>query len=211
MAITINGTGTITGVSVGGLPDGIVDTDMLANDAVSAAKLQSTAIAAGDLPSGSILQVVSSTKSDTSSATGYSWTDTGLSVSITPVAASSKILVLADMNIGSNIGFDIKLRLMRGSTPIGLGDAVGSRPQVTKVVNTYSSTNYAVYHLIPTSIIHLDEPTYTLTDSITYKVQFATYDTNLVYLNRSSNNSTDTNNEYEGTPASFITVMEVAG
>jgi len=39
MAITINGSGTITGVSTGGLPDGIVDTDMLATDAVSAAKL----------------------------------------------------------------------------------------------------------------------------------------------------------------------------
>ena len=39
MAITINGTGTITGISAGGLPDGIVDADMLASDAVNAAKL----------------------------------------------------------------------------------------------------------------------------------------------------------------------------
>jgi len=38
MAITINGNGTITGISVGGLPDGIVDTDMLAASAVTAAK-----------------------------------------------------------------------------------------------------------------------------------------------------------------------------
>ena len=38
MAITINGTGTLTGVSVGGLPDGIVDTDMIAASAVTAAK-----------------------------------------------------------------------------------------------------------------------------------------------------------------------------
>ena len=30
MPIGINGSGTITGVSVGGLPDGIVDTDMIA-------------------------------------------------------------------------------------------------------------------------------------------------------------------------------------
>ena len=39
MAVTIDGDGTITGVSVGGLPDGIVDTDMLAADAVTAAKI----------------------------------------------------------------------------------------------------------------------------------------------------------------------------
>ena len=38
MPISINGSGTVTGISVGGLPDGIVDTDMLANNAVTAAK-----------------------------------------------------------------------------------------------------------------------------------------------------------------------------
>ena len=38
MAIAIDGDGTITGVSVGGLPDGIVDTDMIAADAVTDAK-----------------------------------------------------------------------------------------------------------------------------------------------------------------------------
>ena len=38
MAIQINGDGTITGISVGGLPDGIVDTDMIANSAVTTAK-----------------------------------------------------------------------------------------------------------------------------------------------------------------------------
>ena len=30
MPIAINGSGTVTGISVGGLPDGIVDADMLA-------------------------------------------------------------------------------------------------------------------------------------------------------------------------------------
>ncbi len=38
MPVTINGDGTITGLSVGGLPDGIVDTDVLANNAVTSAK-----------------------------------------------------------------------------------------------------------------------------------------------------------------------------
>jgi hypothetical protein len=39
MPITINGNGTIGGVSVGGLPDGTVDTDMLAANAVTEPKL----------------------------------------------------------------------------------------------------------------------------------------------------------------------------
>ena len=38
MPIVLNGSGTISGVSVGGLPDGIVDTDMLAANAVTSAK-----------------------------------------------------------------------------------------------------------------------------------------------------------------------------
>tara|TARA_R100001440_G_scaffold1320_1_gene4383 strand:- start:1364 stop:1846 length:483 start_codon:yes stop_codon:yes gene_type:complete len=44
MPITINGNGTITGVSVGGLPDGIVDTDMLAANAVATAKIADDAV-----------------------------------------------------------------------------------------------------------------------------------------------------------------------
>ena len=39
MPIAINGSGTVTGISVGGLPDGIVDADMLAANAVTAGKL----------------------------------------------------------------------------------------------------------------------------------------------------------------------------
>jgi len=39
MTITINGNGTVTGVSVGGLPDGIVDNDTIANTTIAEGKL----------------------------------------------------------------------------------------------------------------------------------------------------------------------------
>jgi len=39
MAIVINGSGTVTGISVGGLPDGIVDAGTLATDSVDSAEL----------------------------------------------------------------------------------------------------------------------------------------------------------------------------
>jgi len=39
MPIAINGSGTITGISVGGIPDGVVDTDVLAANAVTTPKL----------------------------------------------------------------------------------------------------------------------------------------------------------------------------
>ena len=39
MPITINGSGTLTGVSVGGLPDGTVDNDTIANTTIAVGKL----------------------------------------------------------------------------------------------------------------------------------------------------------------------------
>ena len=43
MALQINGNGTITGISVGGLPDGSVDADTLATNAVTDAKISGMA------------------------------------------------------------------------------------------------------------------------------------------------------------------------
>ena len=42
MAVTISGSGTITGISVGGIPDGVVDTDVLAANAVTFGKIGTT-------------------------------------------------------------------------------------------------------------------------------------------------------------------------
>ena len=89
MAITINGDGTLTGVSVGGLPDGIVDTDMIATSAVSSAKL---AAGAG----GKILQVQYAsykTTASTSCANNTRVVLTTFGVTITPSSTSSKIIV----------------------------------------------------------------------------------------------------------------------
>ena len=44
MPITINGDGSITGLSVGGLPNGTVDADTSASNAVTTAKLANGAV-----------------------------------------------------------------------------------------------------------------------------------------------------------------------
>ena len=49
MAIAINGSGTITGISVGGLPDGVVDAGTLAANSVDSDELINGAIDAGHL------------------------------------------------------------------------------------------------------------------------------------------------------------------
>ena len=43
MPVTINGDGSITGLAVGGLPDGSVDADTLASSAVTTAKIATNA------------------------------------------------------------------------------------------------------------------------------------------------------------------------
>ena len=61
MPVSINGnTGVVTGLAVGGLPDGTVDADTLASNAVTAGKLASGV-------GGKILQVKQAVKTDTAS------------------------------------------------------------------------------------------------------------------------------------------------
>ena len=86
MPIAINGSGTVTGVSVGGLPDGIVDTDMIAAGAVTAPKKGA----------GSILQVVSSVLdpgSNNYASTSNTPANSGLITTVTPLAANSKFII----------------------------------------------------------------------------------------------------------------------
>jgi len=52
MAIVINGSGTVTGLAVGGLPDGTVDAGTLATDSVDSAELVDGSIDAAHLASG---------------------------------------------------------------------------------------------------------------------------------------------------------------
>ena len=54
MAIVINGSGTVTGLAVGGLPDGIVDSGTLATNSVTNAKITDGAVDAAALAANSV-------------------------------------------------------------------------------------------------------------------------------------------------------------
>ena len=195
MPITIDGDGTITGVSVGGLPDGIVDTDMIAAGAVTAAKRGA----------GAILQVVQSTKTDTGSMTGLTFADLGLSVTITPSSSSSKILILCFASIAASVGFDCSVRLLRGSTAISVGDAAGNRTQSTSTfTGNWTTVQYARQNV---AINYLDSPA--TTSATTYKIQGRSYDSSVVvYINRGHQDQDLA--AYEARAASSIIAMEVA-
>ena len=51
MPVTISGNGIVTGLAVGGLPDGVVDADTLANNAVTTNKILNSNVTAGKLAS----------------------------------------------------------------------------------------------------------------------------------------------------------------
>ena len=196
MPVTINGNGTITGVAVGGLPDGIVDTDMLAANAVSSAKLASGV-------GGKILQVIQTVKTDTTSySSAITFADiSGMSVTITPSSSSNKILIIPDLAFGSNHmeNYHLVWRLLRGSTAIGVSTSA-SIADLTGTGGMHEGGANAYF--FGTSKMFLDSPSTTL--ATTYKCQWSAYDSNAtLYLNRRGSNTGPGG-------ISTITAMEVA-
>jgi hypothetical protein len=154
------------------------------------------------LPTGSVLQVVSTTKTDTFSTTSASFVDiTGLSVSITPTSATSKILVMYSVMTGPSTTSFSMLRLVRNSNAIAFGDLAGSRTRVTTSAWATGSNNVNDIQ----SMTFLDSPA--TTSSITYQIQFFTENGTTQVINR---NVRDDNASYEPRGVSTITVMEIA-
>ena len=90
---------------------------------------------------GKILQVVSTTKTDTFTTTSSSYVDiTGLSVTITPSATSSKVFLIATFGAIDGAGQN-HIQFERNGTPIGNGAAAGSRTTAAIAV-TEGTTNY---------------------------------------------------------------------
>jgi hypothetical protein len=154
--------------------------------------------------SGSVLQVLSTVKTDTFSSSSTSLTDiTGLSVTITPSSASSKILVIVNCAVtgaDAGIGFSI----VRGSTEIYLGDAAGSRQRFS-MVGFYGTSSPTQYAAGSNHACFLDSPT--TTSATTYKLQGKTR-SGAFYIGRTYY---DLDNDNASRMPSSITVMEIAG
>ena len=157
---------------------------------------------------GGIIQVKSVTKTDAwnmpANNTSFH-TVTGLSVTITPTRADSKILVMYDMN-WSAIDGHCSCRLMRDSTPIKVGDASGNKAQVTGQIHYTSGDQYDLENVSGT---HMDSPA--TTNAVTYSMQVGTpYSASYeVYVNYHAEDGA--NLAWQGRGASSITVMEVSG
>lgn len=167
--------------------------------------------AVGGTQPGNVIQVVSTTKTDTFSASlapGAFTTPTGLTASITPSSTSNKVLILVEVagsgTDGTGIGY-MGFRILRDSTVISVGDAASTRTPVSNVSHGRTgSTN-----MTSTSQNFLDSPN--TTSAITYSVEIGSVffgGTATIYLNRSTG---DSDNAYVARGVSSITLMEIAG
>ena len=160
------------------------------------------------LPSGAVVQVLSTTKTDTFSASvtiGAFSAVTGLSASITPSTATNKVLVIAHLHLSTTTNYGVgAFRLKRGATVVGVGDSAGSRKQQTGAGSAQAQSAIDIQNV---AISFLDSPE--TTSATTYSVEFYNYDINTtatIYLNRSQS---DPDNNAGFRPISTITLMEV--
>ncbi len=154
--------------------------------------------------SGGVLQVVQTVKTDTFSSTSTSYTDvTGLSVAITPVSTSSRILVFVDLQAVGNNTTGCAMRITRDGTAIGVATSTSNR-RAGSGPELYSPRTDQFASAVANI---LDSPASTA--SITYAVQVIVGGgTGTVYVNRSQ---ADTDSTSYSRGASAITVMEIAG
>ena len=146
MPVTINGDGSITGLSVGGLPDGSVDADTLASNAVTSTKLASGAITSSALPAGSLIQTVqgfSGTKTVTTTSANGDAIQCPASVSITPTSSSSKILIMFHGSWMFGNENDAGFWLLRNGTIIGNSTETSANNVAFAVSGQYANNDYS--------------------------------------------------------------------
>ena len=208
MALVLDGSAnTIGGLAVGGLPDGIVDTDMIAADAVTGVKQGA----------GSVIQVVNSlnnysyeitgtcnTEYTVLSASGTNW-DTAITVNQgNKVHVSLTLYVAKSASGDANTYFDIYYKVDSGSyAKVATGASMGSRSQHFGNVRSFG----APYNIEESSAQALITPSISgSTGVITFQVrvtQRAGSDRAILI------NHTEQDNSEGGTTVSSLTAMEV--
>ena len=201
-------TGSATGTGVISLLAPVTNTNRTINlpDSNGTIVTTTSTIAKTQLPTGSVLQVVSINKVDVfSTATHGSWVDiTGMAASITPISSSSKILVMVQLSIGGGgnnygRGYGVK----RGATQLNLGTYGTGSPGSFGASTSFSGGDNGGIFTAP--FIYLDSPS--TTSSTTYQVE--------LYADSRSVTTTYINRTYAGTSdgsygASTIILMEIA-
>ena len=145
---------------------------------------------------GKVLQVVNATTATSTSVASTTYTDSGLTATITPTASTSKILVIYNLSVlhSRETYFAYGAgRLLRGATSILENTTTSSSGIIIKPTATITEVGYQVY----LSNSYLDSPA--TTSATTYKLQVA--------CQNAANNASIT--AQWGGGQSTITLMEI--
>jgi hypothetical protein len=203
VAITGNASGT--GVFTVASPNSNVDRVLTLPDE-SGTVLTTEGVPTSAMPAGSVLQVISVTKTDFFSTASSSYVDvTGVSATITPRSTLSKILVTITggcASSGSPNGFGYGV-ILRGSTQIGIGDSRGPAQRTTMDL-AFGNPAAIVEIAKPFAVTLLDSPA--TTSATTYKLQVRSTVNSL-----GIGGSWSTSDGNRSNLPTIITLMEIAG
>ena len=176
MPIAINGSGSITGLSVGGLPDGSVQ---LADLATTGTASSSTFLrgdgAFAEAGGGKVLQMVTSSNDNNITTSGGAISDL-TNVSITPASASNKILLMGTCGL-----FTTSSSNAYAGVYIYRGTSSG-----TLLYEVYSGYNSTTNIYFPYAITYVDSPN--TTSAQTYTFSFSRQSINTSSVSTSSLN-----------------------
>tara|TARA_B100000902_G_scaffold51767_1_gene58492 strand:+ start:267 stop:764 length:498 start_codon:yes stop_codon:yes gene_type:complete len=146
---------------------------------------------------GGIIQIQMGFKQDAAyTTTSGSWTDTGLTCTITPQSASNKVFCMVSLgSISASAGTSTGFRLVRGSTDIGMPDSTALQSGFTNIYDADQKI------LASAAFNYLDSPA--TTSATTYKITWRN-SSGTTYINRYIDSDTD----YDG--SSTLILMEVS-
>ena len=186
MALSFAGNGTITGLSVGGLPDGCI---------------QSADLASGT--GGKCLQFLQFNYSANTSSSSTSWVDTPLVIAITPTASTSKIWLTWNINISGTVNtVGAAFQATQNGSAIHIGDASGSLHQVTTQIRFKSYGEYEFETVTDSFLTGAVGSTSTQTFKLQWKRHWGS---SAMYLNRTQ----DQSGSDRPVGVSTISVMEI--
>ena len=156
---------------------------------------------------GGIIQVINTIKTDTfntGAAMSTKATITGLTATITPKFSTSKILVIMNLLVGATADTTIAGTIERGSTPIGIADARGSRTRNTFGCGIPASG--ATWRTHSVSRILVDSPV--TTNATTYSVKIGGNGAQTIYINREHRDADNATDTTQG--SSSLILMEIS-
>tara|TARA_R100000353_G_C6486530_1_gene190584 strand:- start:553 stop:1137 length:585 start_codon:yes stop_codon:yes gene_type:complete len=165
-------------------------------DVPSGATLDLTGSTVSGLTTGKIGQVVNVTKTNTETSSSTSYVDVGMSITITPSATSSKVLLMFHPRIGSNTGSANVMMKIQNATADTI--VTGSSPFA---VSRWPSDGQSAYYTQPQPMVVVDSPN--TSSAVEYKLQMKTNAGGFT-INAPSNTG-----GYSNTEISTITALEI--